>query len=133
MGRRTAAIALAIAAGWAADVHAQTTVGVHLASLHAPAREHNNINPGVYVRSEAGWMAGAYYNSQRRMTVYAGREWALGGPWAVQTALATGYTYAPIVPVVGLTYSIGGGWRVTALPPTPKSSSLVHLTWETKL
>ncbi|MEO8807067.1 MAG: hypothetical protein ABI433_13385 [Burkholderiaceae bacterium] len=48
-------------------------MGLHLASVHVPANERlNNTNPGIYLRHEAGWTAGVYYNSLKRTSVYGG-------------------------------------------------------------
>ena len=85
------AIALALFAGAA---QAETVVGLHLGSQHFPAKDRNNVNPGVYVMHE-GWTAGAYYNSFHKPTVYGGYTWSLAkGEWLrldVTTAVATGY------------------------------------------
>src|SRR5438045_253932 len=53
------------------------TVGLHLASVHLPKRDFNNTNPGLYVRTDGGWTAGAYRNSLNRTSAYAGytMEW----------------------------------------------------------
>lgn len=51
----------------------QTTMGVHLYSVHAPAKDYqNNENPGLYIRTAEGWTAGVYRNTLRRTSVYAG-------------------------------------------------------------
>lgn len=54
----------------AASSQAQT-VGVHLGSHHSSG-EFENFNPGLYYRSADGWTGGAYRNSERRWTAYAG-------------------------------------------------------------
>lgn len=45
---------------------------------HSELNEHNR---GIGVRAEGGWVIGEYYNSYRRYSVYAGREfqWRLLG------------------------------------------------------
>lgn len=46
-------------------------LGLHLVSVHVPANDGlNNNNPGIYVRNDAGWTAGLYYNSLERTSVY---------------------------------------------------------------
>ena len=53
-----------------------------------------------------GWVAGAFLNSEGRLSVSAGREWA-SGPWWAQAGLATGYSAAPVVPMVRGGYDFG--------------------------
>lgn len=67
------------------------TFGVHLASTHIPARpEYNNVNPGLYLRTAEGLTLGAYRNSYRRTSVYAG--WTFErGPFAFTVGATTGY------------------------------------------
>lgn len=49
-------------------------LGLHLASIHVPANDHqNNFNPGVYVRTETGLTVGVYRNTIRRTSVYFGQ------------------------------------------------------------
>ncbi|PLK49983.1 hypothetical protein C0V76_06135 [Uliginosibacterium sp. TH139] len=47
-----------------------------------PSYEYNENNKGIGFRTPGGWTAGGYYNSIRRYSVYAGREyqWRLFGP-----------------------------------------------------
>jgi len=78
------------------------TVGIHAASKHLPAYEwQNNANPGAYVRFDSGATVGAFRNTLRRTTVYAGWTWTdVVGPVDVMAAAATGYRVAPLVPLV---------------------------------
>jgi hypothetical protein len=70
-------------------------LGLHLLSQHYPAEGLENRTPGVYVRTEEGWTAGAYRNSWARPSFYFGKVWA----WephpsfdlAFTLALASGY------------------------------------------
>ena len=81
------------------------TVGLHLASVHIPARSaYNNVNPGVYYRSDAGWTTGAYRNSLSKTSVYAGYTLQYGR-FGLTAGGATGYqqTVQPLlVPSVSL-------------------------------
>lgn len=80
-------------------------VGLHLASFHSPAYDYNNLNPGVYIRSECNIVFGTYYNSQRRQTFYIGYAFEDADiPVFAIVALGTGYGYAdeparPISPI----------------------------------
>lgn len=48
-------------------------LGVHLLSAHFPNEGNpNNVNPGIYVRTDAGWTAGVLRNTLRRTAVYGG-------------------------------------------------------------
>jgi hypothetical protein len=76
------AVALLICAalGYCTQAHAQgLTVGAHLVSVHAPARDgQNNTNTGLYVRGASGLTAGAYRNTQRRTSLYVGQQFDMG-------------------------------------------------------
>ena len=75
---------------------------VSLGSLHVNAPQGiNNINPGL-IASCDHLEAGAYYNSQRRVSFYAGyvNDWLRAG-WV------TGYSLAPVLPQVALHHAVG--------------------------
>ena len=134
-GRILAAIVLCVfAAALGTCAHAQpVTIGVHIGSVHLPAREFNNVNPGLYVRQGA-WQAGAYRNSYDHTTVYAVRAWPLTERAELAAGLATGYREAwdhgPLAPMAAFSYRFDGGTRLSFLPPTPKTSGVVHLSKE---
>jgi len=108
------------------------TVGVHLVSAHQGGG-YNNVNPGVFYRTDSGWTAGAYHNSVSKLSVYAGRTWGYGR-LGLTLGLATGYPLAPVVPVIAPSVYIGAGFRVVGLPPVKGvASGVLHLTWEKQL
>lgn len=78
---------------------ALAAIGLHLASWHSlPGFE--GVNPGAYVRTECGWQAGLYRNSEDRFTVYAGKVWDMKRlPLWGSVALATGYRELPVTPI----------------------------------
>lgn len=131
---------------FAPPAHAGGVVGVHLMSTHIPNENHNNQNPGVYVRAE-GWQAGAYHNSFKRLTVYGVRVVEIGGGLELALGAATGYkrdeqgrgfSRSAVAPMAALSYapswSVGGFTpRVTFVPPLPKHSGVVHLSVEKAL
>jgi len=85
------AFLVALLCAAAGAVHAQTTVGVHLASSHVPAQDYqNSFNPGIYVCAENGVIAGVFRNSLGRTSAYAGFV-VDAGPYALMVGLATGY------------------------------------------
>lgn len=142
MLRRLAALSLALFAStlpaFAADA---VTVGVHVASVHIPARSYqNNFNPGLYVAAPSGWTAGVYYNTVHKVSVYAGYRVDLRYV-DVMVGAVTGYKEAfghSVVPLVAVSrsFDIGTAWRprVTYIPKsTPKTTHLVHLSFETSI
>lgn len=123
-----AALLLLALAGWAQA----GTLGLHIGSQHYPAKDFNNANLGVYYISDEGWTVGTYYNSERKQSVYAGKSWDFG-PFRLQAGLITGYS-RPVLPMVAPSVSLGAGFRLTVLPKVERGgSSVIHLTWETKL
>lgn len=118
---------------------AAAAIGIHLASTHlnpelGPTRGYNDINPGIYARFESGAQIGAYYNSHRRPTFYAGHSWTLvkGKTWDVGAlaAAATGYPSGAVVPIAAMSVR----YRALRLSATPrignKASAVVHLSLE---
>jgi hypothetical protein len=110
------------------------TVGLHLASVHMPAQDFNNFNPGIYYRNDAGWTAGGYYNSLRKVSVYAGYTWqyrALG----LTVGGATGYEVPVqplLVPSLRLFSTEAFSARLAYIPRVEKriESNVLHLTVE---
>jgi hypothetical protein len=113
------------------------TVGAHLATAHlgdhgAPREGWQNVNPGLYVRLANGITAGAYWNSERRTSAYAG--WTLATSddrWALTVGAVTGYggvkpLLAPSVRI-GLTKAVSV--RLTLLA-APKASPAIHVSAE---
>ena len=126
-------------------------LGVHLVSAHVPSHaDQNDINLGVYARTETGWLAGAYRNTIFRTSVYAGREFDWGA-WGIDIVLMygyqketksqvgggshyTGFTPGAIAPAAALTYSFqpieGAVPRVIFMPGFNRASSVFSLALE---
>lgn len=127
-------VAALLAAGAFAPPAAAGTIGVHLGSIHFPQRDFNNANPGLYYRSEAGWTAGAYRNSLRRTSAYAGHTWQ----WDRLALTAGGVTgYADklqplLVPSFAFLRSERLSLRVAFIPRIEKriESHVLHLMAE---
>lgn len=52
-------------------------LGLHLLSYHTPVNDaHNNVNPGIYAKTQEGWTAGIYENTWKRTSVYLGKTWS---------------------------------------------------------
>ena len=148
----TAALALLTMAAQA------QTVGVHTYTHHFDS--HNRLNErnwGLYVRTDA-WEAGAYRNSFRRNTVYAGKVWSYG-PVSLTLGAAYGYqrkwrdcngadyghpeweecrkadtkVKTALMPFVAPSVAIPVGEyavRLTAVPNLGEKPALVHLSFE---
>ena len=61
--------------------------------------DYNSIHPHVRYTSDNFYISGAYYNSEYRPSVYAGREFKFGLA-TMELGAATGYGSAPLVPFV---------------------------------
>jgi len=110
------------------------TIGLHLGSQHFPAKKYNNRNPGLYYRTDEGWTVGAYRNSLRRDSVYAGYTWKYG-QLDVTTAAVTGYFHKVqplLVPSVSLFTYHRITPRIAYIPRVEKKigSHVVHLMAE---
>jgi hypothetical protein len=117
MNRLLALAALAASMGASAqdtiperNAFAPTAFGFHVVSVHSTpidvtaGRPWNNSNPGVYARWDR-WVAGTYYNSIRRHSVYAGYAYPLFENLDIVVGVVTGYdgpgyTSKPIMPMV---------------------------------
>lgn len=117
-----------------------SSLGINVASHHERPG-FNDINPGLYARNLAGYAAGAYINSHRRASVWAGRQFtATAGPAeaALLIGVATGY-YRPLTPVVSPSLAITAGGITTRLSYVPRNptkehgASAVHLSLEWSL
>ncbi|NKI94465.1 hypothetical protein [Rhizobacter sp. SG703] len=108
--------------------------GLHIASKHIPAKRYNNSNPGAYYRSDDNWTIGAYHNSLRRNSVYAGYTLE-HGRFGVTMGGVTGYDHAvqPLfVPTVSLFTVQGVTARIAFIPRVEKriGSHVLHLMLE---
>ena len=74
-------------------------------SLHLLPGDWNAVHPCLALEHK-NWVAGAFLNSERRLSVSAGYEWQRG-PWWAQAGAATGYSGAPVVPVLRGGYEAG--------------------------
>ena len=101
------------------------------ASRHLGEREGlNENNIGLGVKSPNGWVAGGYHNSHRRVSLYAGKEFATPaaqvGPVKIQGALTTGlvsgYEAAPVLPFAmpGALFTAGGMQAALGYQPSVK-------------
>ena len=142
VGLAICALAVACGQAKAEDVN---RIGVHIGSVHFPAKDYNNFNPGVYVYHN-GWTAGTYYNSERHQSFYAGYTFEYAPSFAsgmvrlgATVGAITGYERAKLLPMVvpSVSVSIPGGLgsavRIAVIPPLERNGSAVlHLALEAR-
>ena len=111
------------------------TIGVHVASMHFPERDFNNFNPGLYYRSDLGWTAGAYRNSLRQVSAYAGYTWERG-VFGLTAGAVSGYAGNSVQPLLVPSMSVfavhGATARLAFIPRVEKriGSHVLHLMME---
>lgn len=126
---------------------AAVSVGLHLGSVHVPAKDYQrNTNPGVFVMGDE-FVGGVYANSIGRTTVYGAYRHELGHGFSVAAGLGTGYqekdglgfSRGALAPVVALIYEspirfLGASPVVFLVPGTNKSSTVANLglKWSSK-
>jgi len=114
-------------------------IGINIASIHSKPG-YQNFNPGIYAMTERGYAAGIYYNSHRKASVWAGRQFSTAavsaGPVKLSAAVlagaVTGYGKpSPLVsPSVAMEYQ-GVTYRVSWAPKHPSkpdASDALHLS-----
>lgn len=115
-------------------------LGLHLATAHsAPGFE--NANPGVYLRAESGFTAGAYRNSYGRASAYLGWTFESGDflgqrRFALTVGAVTGYparaVSALLVPSVRFGLVDDVSLRLAFIPKPPEIGAAygLHLSIE---
>lgn len=117
---------------------AQTSIGLHLVSVHDKAG-FNNVNPGVYVNID-GWTAGVYKNSESKTSAYGGYTFSgslsQNLQWGVTVGAVTGYSLRRVEALVVPSLTIkdpllGGAWRVSYAAKIKKNGAqALHLSHE---
>ena len=136
LASRLLALVFAVLLVMAASGAQAQTLGLHLGSWHS-APGFNNLNPGLYLRTADGWTLGAYRNSYRVTTAYAGRTWETAGDGlrvSVTAGLATGYAH-PWLVAPSASIPLGPvRARVVVIPGVGQGqASAAHVTVETAL
>ncbi len=113
-------------------------IGIHLGTYHSnitPGYSPNDVNPGVYVETRDNYMAGMYYNSDRKSTIYVGKALHYGQA-SVMIGVATGYN-KPLVPAIIPAYNVplakdfsGKIWYV---PKINSGAEAVHFSIEWRM
>lgn len=113
---------------------------MHTVSVHS-ASGYNGVNPGLYALWPNGVAVGAFHNSYRRNSVYAGWLWSIDKEkrFGVLLGAATGYgdtsekmLLAPIIaPSVRWELKRGTFARVSLFPdPRQGAVQVLHLSFE---
>ena len=108
------------------------TIGVHAYTYHFDkSQNYNNYNPGLYLEYQ-GWIAGAYYNSERAPSAYAGYTFkAVFGSWIdVTVGAVTGYERAAVLPLVVPSIKVWDHVRFSLLLPPEKTGWGLHVSFE---
>ena len=118
------------------------TIGAHTISAHSRGGM-NNFNPGAFIRTPDGYTVGGYWNSQRRLSLYAGRSFTLTSHGTLSADITlgaiTGYRAADVLPLavpsVAWRYAPRSALRLAVVPPLPieGTSAVVHLIVEKSL
>jgi hypothetical protein len=121
------------------------TVGLHLYSLHVPAKDSdNNLNGGLYVRTDSGLTFGMYRSTLRRNAPYIGQTFQLYGPVDLTAGIigsyqrkdGQGWSRGYIGPLVALSAAspisiMGATPRITLVPGhLVKARTVVHFSTE---
>jgi hypothetical protein len=111
-------------------------LGLHLATAHsAPGFE--TATPGIYLRAESGFTAGAYRNSNGRGSAYLAWTWETGDflgqrRFALTVGAVTGYEAQPVMPLLVPSVRIGLGeqlsMRLAFIPKPPARGSAYGLS-----
>ncbi|MBE7419858.1 MAG: hypothetical protein HS128_19300 [Ideonella sp.] len=114
------------------------TLGLHLVSLHSVGGM-QTFTPGLYVRTPAGFTAGAYRNSEGRGSAYAAWTFeALHGRVALTAGVVAGYRRHAIGPLLVPSVRLLGGdaagstaLRLAWVPKPPRGHShALHIALE---
>lgn len=124
-------------------------IGLHMVSLHSEPTypcdvqvdgrcNFNNTNPGLYVVAPSGLTLGAYINSYRQWSSYAGWTWhTADNRFALTVGGVTGYRFATVMPVVipSVRFDLNEQWgaRLSVIPKAGDGLvQAVHLSLETR-
>ena len=107
----------------------QANWGVSIGSQHTtenPRQKMNPVNPGIIYYGEDGYKTGVYKNSDRKITLFVGKDWKYGTwgdefDYGMSLVAATGYEPYPIVPIPTFWVKHESGFRIDMAPYKPKA------------
>lgn len=113
-------------------------IGIHLGTYHSNIDEGyhpNNFNPGMYVETVDNSVLGAYFNSDRKSTIYIGKTLHKEN-FSLMYGLATGYKY-DVVPAIIPSYTISlskeARMRMWWIPKVDSAAEGVHFSIEWRI
>jgi len=78
--------------------------GVALSTHLGLQGEYNEIHPYAKLKYD-NYIVGAYYNSEKNLSLYAGIEKSLGKNTAVEFGFVTGYSNSDVIPMTRLNHN----------------------------
>jgi hypothetical protein len=113
-------------------------IGIHLGTIHSnvdTGYSPNDVNPGVYIETRDNIMFGAYYNSDRKSTIYVGKALHYGQA-SLMVGVATGYN-KPLVPAIIPAYNVplarGIEGKIWYVPKVNSGAEAVHFSIEWRI
>lgn len=96
-------------------------LAVIVAALHVnPTQPVNTFTPGIVItHNQSGMSAGVLRNSYGDTSYLVTKEWAINERIKVGTGVISGYSVAPLLPLISLTYSVSSRLDLSYLPPCP--------------
>lgn len=107
-------------------------IGVNLATYHFDrSADYQEFNPGIYAIIDDTFIAGAYFNSERKTSLHAGYAFRgiFSSPIDLQLGFVTGYSRGKILPMAIPSVKVYGV-RFSLLLPMEKSGSAIHASFE---
>jgi hypothetical protein len=83
---------------------------------------YNEIHPHVQLQHDSGFVAGAYLNSETRLSAYAGYRFE-HGPAFLEMGAVTGYQGIAVAPYVRAGYEVSDGVDVFVAPALERTRS----------
>ena len=86
---------------------------VHVGALG----KYNDTHPMVEYETDAGWVAGAYLNSENRLSLFGGKRFYTDNKkFSLDLGLVTGYKAGTVLPGLQVQYHINDMVKLFALP-----------------
>lgn len=106
---------------------ASLILGAHLATYHFDRVGYNELNIGPYVQCDS-IVAGAYYNSERNVSFYIGKQYSY-----LTIGLVSGYKRNVVVPLIVPSIKLNDTFRLSFVPPIKGISGAIHFSIEKEL
>jgi len=80
-------------------------------TMHLLPGDWNEVHPGGVCQADNGLFGAAYYNSESKLSLVGGYDMG----W-LELGLATGYSAAPVVPMIRVAYDINDNVKAFGMP-----------------